>query len=280
MDGDNKLFLIRTEIPSLSTITITETLGLIVIVLYVTTILYIHSVEAVVSGKYNFVGKWGTRGTGNGQFQYPIGTAADSSGFVYVADSANDRIQKFRLANPCPVGTTQIVTGVCFVTKWGMPGTGNGQFKWPAGIAIDPAGLVYVTDYLNFRVQVFTSNGVFIRAWGSQGSADGQFNSAGDIATDTLGYVYVSDMLNDRVQKFLLSPTCPPGTTQITADVCFVTKWGNTGVGDGQFIVPTGVAVDSSTGRIYVGDNNNHRIQAFFWKPLNFNFETAGIIVK
>jgi DNA-binding beta-propeller fold protein YncE len=39
--------------------------------------------------------KWGSSGASNGQFISPLGVAIDSSGKVYVADSGNNRIQKF-----------------------------------------------------------------------------------------------------------------------------------------------------------------------------------------
>jgi len=42
-----------------------------------------------------FVSKWGTEGTGYGEFNIPTGVATASDGSVYVADSHNDRIQKF-----------------------------------------------------------------------------------------------------------------------------------------------------------------------------------------
>ena len=42
-----------------------------------------------------FVSKWGTYGAGDGQFSYPWGVAVASDGSVYVADSYNQRIQKF-----------------------------------------------------------------------------------------------------------------------------------------------------------------------------------------
>jgi DNA-binding beta-propeller fold protein YncE len=42
-----------------------------------------------------FVTKWGTEGTGDGQFNWPQDVAVASDGSVYVSDSKNNRIQKF-----------------------------------------------------------------------------------------------------------------------------------------------------------------------------------------
>ena len=42
-----------------------------------------------------FVIKWGTAGTGDGQFNWPTGVAVAPDGSVYVADALNNRIQKF-----------------------------------------------------------------------------------------------------------------------------------------------------------------------------------------
>ena len=96
---------------------------------------------------YHFVKKWGSSGTGDGQFERPQGIALDSSGNVYVGDS-NNQIQKFDSNGK-------------FITKWGSEGTGDGQFQNPSGIAIGSLGNVYVADWGNNRIQVFfpSSNG-------------------------------------------------------------------------------------------------------------------------
>ena len=90
-----------------------------------------------------FVTKWGSLGSGDGQFNGPIGLAVDGSGNVFVADTINNRIQKFD-----NTGT--------FVTTWGCLGSGDGQFNGPGGVAVErSSGNVFVAENRNNRIQKF-----------------------------------------------------------------------------------------------------------------------------
>jgi DNA-binding beta-propeller fold protein YncE len=91
----------------------------------------------------NYLGQWGSLGGAPGQFNAAYGLAVDASGEVFVADTGNQRIQKF-------TGDGD------FLIAWGSPGSGNGQFTDPNSLAIDSSGAVYVTDMGNYRVQRFT----------------------------------------------------------------------------------------------------------------------------
>jgi hypothetical protein len=124
-----------------------------------------------------------------GVFRTPSGVATDRHQYVSVADTANDRIQKFDQRGGLEA-------------KWGSSGSGDGQFDHPTGITVDGAGHVYVADTGNNRIQEFTSTGDFIAKWGSSGSGNGQFNQPEDVATDGAGNVYVADMGNHRIQEF------------------------------------------------------------------------------
>jgi DNA-binding beta-propeller fold protein YncE len=55
----------------------------------------IPTASAYAVNIYTFLTKWGTAGSGNGQFNHPWGLAVDSSGKVFVADTNNNRIQVF-----------------------------------------------------------------------------------------------------------------------------------------------------------------------------------------
>src|SRR5436190_4582882 len=74
-----------------------------------------------------FMFKVGIEPTTAGYFAGPRGIALDTNGYVYVADTFNNRIQKFT-----PEGA--------FLTEWGSAGDGPGQFNYPSGVAVDNRG--------------------------------------------------------------------------------------------------------------------------------------------
>ena len=134
-----------------------------------------------------FLREWGSSGTGDGQFDCPIGVATDGSGWVYVADQDNDRIQRF---------TRQGV----FSLEWGSQGSGPGQFATgPRNLTVDDYGMVYVADTGGNRIQKFTADGAFVTEWGSP---DVYFWPEGvTIAPD--GTAFVTDNEYHRIQKFV-----------------------------------------------------------------------------
>jgi len=68
--------------------------------------------------------------------------------------------------------------------------------------------------------------------------------------------------LNIRVKRTLaVSVFLIVASVAVFASISFVTKWGTEGLGDGQFEVPTGVAVDAS-GNVYVCEGGQ-RVQIF-----------------
>src|SRR5262245_36939758 len=76
-----------------------------------------------------------------------------------------------------------------YLTQWGTHGTGNGQFQFPQGVAVDAGGRVYVADLHNSRIQVFTSSGAYLTQWGTYGVGDGQFQYPQGVAVSAAGDV-------------------------------------------------------------------------------------------
>jgi hypothetical protein len=145
--------------------------------------------------------------------------------------------------------SSQINLTPTLLKTFGLNGAGNGQFNSPKGIAINGSGFVYIADFGNNRIQVFTKNGVYVRQWGSAGAGNGQFNGPCGIAINSTGFIYVTDELNHRVQVFNAWGT-------------YIMKWGSNGAGNGQFQRPGGIAINS-TGFVYVTEVLNQRVQIF-----------------
>ena len=185
-----------------------------------------------------FLGKWGGRqGTGDGQFDLPIGMAVASDGSIYIVDAYNNRIQKFD-------------AGGRFLTKWGTQGKGEGQFDRPNSVGVDANGDVYVGDYYNDRVQKFDSSGKFLLQWGGTGTGDGQFQGAIGLAADSRGNVYVGDNMGNRVEKF-------------DTNGKYLGQWGSQGGGDGQFQFVFSITADLQ-GNVYVSSDGGYdRVQKF-----------------
>lgn len=179
-----------------------------------------------------------------GKMNTQIGGAAnvalDSSGNIFVFDDLN-RVQKFSSTGD-------------FISSFGSPGTGDGQFdsQGLGGIFIDSSNYIYISEWGNNRVQKFTSDGTFVMKFGSAGTGPGQFQGPAGLAVDSTGSIYVADTGNWRVQKFNSN-----GVYQLHVG-------GSYGTANNQFRQPRSVAVDSGS-NFYVTDYSGTfaRIQKF-----------------
>lgn len=231
----------------------------------------------------NFVGKFGSFGTGSGYFYAPRQAVVDSLLHFYVVDSENDRVAVFG-SNYLPL------------SSFGSDGSGNQNFKNPWRLALnDTTHMLYVADYSNDRVCQWTTAGTFVRTFGTHGTGNGQFVIPSGVAVDSTGTVYVTDSGNHRVQKFtgdgvyLAKWNVGPSTSAMsmgaiaagggyifvedgaygvirkyTSSGTELCQFGSTGTGNGQFDSIDGVAVDDS-GRVFVSDGQlpTSRIQRF-----------------
>ena len=161
-----------------------------------------------MSQQYDFIRKWGSFGTDDGQFENVVGIAINSDDKVYTSNSNGDpnpgsqhRIQEFTTLGG-------------FITKWGTAGSRNGEFIDPFDIAFDSQHNVYVADQVNQRIQKFTSDGQFITQWGSGVNPTG-------IVIDSSDNVFVTEQFDHRVAKF-------------TNNGMLISRWGFQGTNNGQ----------------------------------------------
>ena len=218
---------------------------------------------SIFSGQGQWIGKWGTPGSAEGQINRPSGLAFDAADNLYLVDSVNSRVQVF-------------TTDGRFQFAWGSFGSEPGQFNMPWGITIDRDGNVFVADWRNDRIQKFTPDGLFLMQFGQSGADPGQFNRPTGIAVDQAGLIYVADYKNDRLQVFT-----PAGDyiTQLTGDAS-LSQWGMERVAldpvalkgreiaqdlperERRFQGPISVAVDADN-RVFVAEVARHRVQIF-----------------
>jgi len=186
----------------------------------------------------------GQSGTEEGQFNAPRAMAMGLDGSIYIADSRNNRIQHI-----ASNGTVFQVWGTYSnILKGDAP---PGTFNEPWGIAVGLDGSVYVADTWNYRIQKFTSNGLFVTMWNSYGDPNQptSFYGPRGIAVNKLGQVLVTDTGNDRVVIFDSAGK-------------YLGQFGEKGFDLGQFDEPVGLAIDKE-GNLFVADTWNQRIQVF-----------------
>jgi RHS repeat-associated protein len=200
----------------------------------------------------NRVSAWKQDGTpvavyGAGMLNEMNGMALDGLGYLYVGDSANNRVLKINLAD-----------GSAAATFGSGAGTWAGQLKYPEGIAFDQDKNLWVAERDNNRFSVFQKDGTFVKAvtavggalsnpiqihfkdgaiweldrginqlqvfdiqgnllgsYGSKGNGNGQVNDCRGFDFDTVGGFYIGDYNNNRVVRY--DPCGSVGTAIPTA---------------------------------------------------------------
>ncbi|TMC29793.1 MAG: hypothetical protein E6J27_04665 [Chloroflexi bacterium] len=121
------------------------------------------------SGNFGFSGDGGPATAA--ELNFPRDVALDPAGNLYIADSGNSRIRKVS-----PGGTISTYAGS---GSRGFSGDGGpaaaAQLNNPVGMALDPAGNLYIADITNNRIRKVTSGGTISTYAGS-----GSFGFSGD----------------------------------------------------------------------------------------------------
>ena len=221
----------------------------------------------------------GERGNASGEFDEPRGLFVDSKGNVFVADTRNDRVQKFdesgvfveivdfkteELSDPSDVFVDSEDNLYVADTRNNRVlkvdadgdvtslidngrGTSNGQLDEPRGLFVDSKGNVFVADTRNDRVQKFDESGVFVEIVDFKTE---ELSDPSDVFVDSEDNLYVADTRNNRVLK-----------VDADGDVTSLIDNGR-GTSNGQLDEPRGLFVDSK-GNVFVADTRNDRVQKF-----------------
>jgi len=161
--------------------------------------------------------KFGSRGSENGQFNYLQGLCFNSKGLLYVVDNGNYRVQVFREN--------------MFLFKFGSKGHNPGQFQCPHCIAVDSSDQVYVTDYnKDGGINAFSEDGHFIK----------KINCTKPFAICIAPDDYIITNDGDKHYLTIFSPTHQ-----------LITTFGVCGNEKGQFNDIRGIAINNS-GTIFV----------------------------
>ena len=223
----------------------------------------------VFDGQDQLIRKFGSNGSGNGQFSNPRGLAFDANNDLYVSDGYH-RVQKFTINGE-------------YLLQFGHRGPGNSQLYNPYGITVHNNRL-YIAEYSNRRISVFQLNGQFcciIRSgqlkypYDVTVSANGHLlvSNYNCISSFTLDGVYVGRFDNGQLGNPVGLTTDMHGFVLVTENGnhrvrvynkagVLVCSFGCNGSALGQFSDPRGIAV-SPNGNIYVVDFSNKRVQIF-----------------
>lgn len=195
-------------------------------------------------------------GTGNRtQFNTPSALVVDGAGSLYVADTYNDTIRKVS-----PAGVVTTVSGSASTTGF-TDGAGSAAlYNFPAGIAIDSNGNVYVADTGNHTIRkeiwsVVTTVAGSAPQPGHNGSGIyGFLNSPTQSTLDASGNLYVADTGNQVIIK------CTGTGNSLVAGQMLKTGTTDAAGSSAAFNYPQGIAIDSGT-NLYVSDSWNHTIR-------------------
>jgi sugar lactone lactonase YvrE len=129
----------------------------------------------------------------------------------------------------------------------------------PYGLDVDDAGRVYLADNSVNTLRIFDAEGVPLATFFDTGTGPGLFLGLNDVVVDdTRGLVYASDSIASCIQQFALTVDSA-GQISLTYRLTL----GAYGDAAGDLSYPQYLAVDETSGQLYVNDMGNYRIQAF-----------------
>jgi len=187
----------------------------------------------------------GAVGNDSAHFSAPYDVCIGPDGRIYVADSANHRVQVFDSS----------YTYLTTIGETSKSGSDNSHFNDPRSVSSGPSGRIYVGDTSNHRIQVFDSNYNYLTTIGTTGQVGSDtkhLNLPKGVGESYDGSVYIADYGNQRVLKYTYSS----GSYNFDR---IIGVTGQIGSDYNHFNYPHGLAVGRD-GKVYINDRDNHRI--------------------
>jgi len=208
---------------------------------------------------------------------FPTGIAADATGNLYVADSANNRVRKIT-----PAGVILPFAGNGMLGSSGDGGQATeATFNQPQSVTVDSTGNVYISDTGNHRVRKVAPSGIIttVAGTGADGfSGDGgpatqaNLNLPFQVAVDSAGNLYIADASNRRVRKVTVNTGV---ITTIAGDGRVGTGGDGGAATQAQFLLPYGVTVDRN-GVIFILDAFDGKVRRVGTNGIINNYAGTG----
>jgi len=155
----------------------------------------------------------GSSGNDSTTLNGPIGLYVDTALNIYLADSKNNRVQKW--ANNTAYGNT--IAG----DPNGASGSDSSKLNTPTGLHIDAASNLYIADRYNNRIMKYMPGlnyGINVAGDinGTNGGGSAYLNQPTGIYVDANADIYISDVGNNRIQKWnqqIMDTTYTPTST-------------------------------------------------------------------
>jgi DNA-binding beta-propeller fold protein YncE len=174
----------------------------------------------------NWIGTWGKRGFGPGEFNTVHNVVVDKNDHVWVADRSNGRLQVFDTEGKTP--PMQPIMGHQYPpTMDAKPGS---NLAYRPGtpdalcIAQDNPDVMFIGDLYPGRVYKLNLDGKVLGYWGGVGKEWGKTGAIHGIACPTENLVYTAEFENWRVQKWVLHPERANTTASATKSSAPATK--------------------------------------------------------
>jgi tripartite motif-containing protein 71 len=185
---------------------------------------------------FEFLRSFGSTGNGPGQLLHPRGISLDPSGFIYIADTGNHRIQKFDASGR-------------FLGEIGGFGWEPGQFSSPTGLTAREGLNIYVADSQNRRIQRLDRDLNYLSSIPEPEEKDPAFGFLWDVEVASTGELFVSDAEKEQIWKLT-----PFGQMDRT--------FGGFGSARERLDSPAALTLGANNG-IYVSDPGNDRVVCY-----------------